>query len=110
LPLPGNRCRIVWTAPHEEAKALVALDDEQFWNWSRRYGDQMGRLELEAIVFSVQLMSDRYVPPRLIGDAAHCHPVGAGLNMGIRDAAALAQVLQSAHRVKISEICRYQTL
>ncbi len=107
LPLPGNRCRIVWTAPHEEAKALVALDDEQFLaELSRRYGDQMGRLELEGdrFVFSVQLMqSDRYVLPRLalIGDAAHCcHPVGGqGLNMGIRDAAALAQVLQSAHHL-----------
>ncbi len=107
LPLPGNRCRIVWTAPHEEAKALVALDDEQFLaELSRRYGDQMGRLELEGdrFVFSVQLMqSDRYVLPRLalIGDAAHCcHPVGGqGLNMGIRDAAALAQVLQSAHNL-----------
>ena len=105
LPLPGNRCRIVWTAPHEEAKALVALDDEQFLaELSLRYGDQMGRLELEGsrFVFSVQLMqSDRYVLPRLalIGDAAHCcHPVGGqGLNMGIRDAAALAQVLQLAH-------------
>lgn len=107
LPLPGNRCRIVWTAPHEEAKALVALDDEQFLaELSRRYGDQMGQLELEGdrFVFPVQLMqSDRYVLPRLalIGDAAHCcHPVGGqGLNMGIRDAAALAQVLQSAHQV-----------
>ncbi len=105
LPLPGNRCRIVWTAPHEEAKALVALDDEQFLaELSRRYGDQMGRLELEGdrFVFPVQLMqSDRYILSRLalIGDAAHCcHPVGGqGLNMGIRDAAALAQVLQEAH-------------
>lgn len=105
LPLPGNRCRIVWTAPHEEAKALVALDDEQFLaELSRRFGDQMGRLELEGsrFVFPVQLMqSDRYILSRLalIGDAAHCcHPVGGqGLNMGIRDAAALAQVLQEAH-------------
>lgn len=105
LPLPENRCRIVWTAPHAEAKALVALDDEQFLaELSRRYGDQMGQLELEGdrFVFPVQLMqSDRYVLPRLalIGDAAHCcHPVGGqGLNMGIRDAAALAQVLQTAH-------------
>lgn len=105
LPLPGNRCRIVWTAPHAEAQALVALDDEQFLTeLSRRYGDQMGKLQLEGdrFVFPVKLMqSDRYVMPRLalIGDAAHCcHPVGGqGLNMGIRDAAALAQVLQSAH-------------
>ena len=107
LPLPGNRCRIVWTAPHDEAKALVNLDDEQFLvELSRRYGDQMGRLELDGdrFVFPVQLMqSDRYVLPRLalIGDAAHCcHPVGGqGLNMGIRDAAVLAQVVQSAYQV-----------
>lgn len=106
LPLPGNRCRIVWTAPHEEAKALCALDDKEFLaELTRRYGDQMGKLELlgDRFVFQVQLMqSDRYVLPRLalIGDAAHnCHPVGGqGLNLGIRDAAALAQVLQTAHQ------------
>lgn len=105
LPLPGNRCRIVWTAPHEEAKALCALNDEQFLaELSRRYGDHMGKLELlgDRFIFPVQLMqSDRYVLPRLalIGDAAHnCHPVGGqGLNLGIRDAAALAQVIQTAH-------------
>jgi 2-octaprenyl-6-methoxyphenol hydroxylase len=106
LPLPENRCRIVWTAPHAEAKALCALNDEEFLReLSRRYGDQMGKLELlgDRFVFPVQLMqSDRYVLPRLalIGDAAHnCHPVGGqGLNLGIRDAAALAQILQAAHK------------
>lgn len=106
LPLPGNRCRIVWTAPHEEAKALCALDDEQFLaELTKRYGTQMGKLELlgERFVFQVQLMqSDNYVLNRLalIGDAAHnCHPVGGqGLNLGIRDVAALAQVIQEAHQ------------
>ncbi|MFH7028936.1 MAG: FAD-dependent hydroxylase [Heteroscytonema crispum UTEX LB 1556] len=104
LPLPGNRCRIVWTAPHEEAKALCALDDQQFLaELTKRYGTQMGKLELlgDRFIFQVQLMqSDRYALHRLalIGDAAHnCHPVGGqGLNLGIRDAAALAQVLQEA--------------
>jgi 2-octaprenyl-6-methoxyphenol hydroxylase len=47
------------------------------------------------------MQSDRYVLPRLalVGDAAHnCHPVGGqGLNLGIRDAAALAEVIQTAH-------------
>ncbi len=105
LPLPENRCRIVWTAPHAEAKAIVALNDEDFLaELTKRCGAQMGKLELEGdrFVFPVQLMqSDRYVLPRLalVGDAAHCcHPVGGqGLNMGIRDAAALAQVLQQAY-------------
>ncbi|MEJ1930000.1 FAD-dependent hydroxylase [Nostoc sp. NIES-2111] len=106
LPLPGNRCRIVWTAPHEEAKALCALNDEQFLQeLTQRFGSQMGNLELlgDRFVFQVQLMqSDRYVLPRLalVGDAAHnCHPVGGqGLNLGIRDVAALAQVIQKAHQ------------
>ncbi|MBD2446701.1 FAD-dependent hydroxylase [Nostoc sp. FACHB-152] len=117
LPLPGNRCRIVWTAPHEEAKALCALDDEQFLaELTRRYGDHMGKLELlgDRFVFQVQLMqSDRYVLPRLalIGDAAHnCHPVGGqGLNLGIRDAAALAQIIQTAH-AKGEDIGKIQVL
>ncbi len=105
LPLPGNRCRIVWTAPHEEAKKLCALDEKQFLKeLQQRFGNQMGKLELlgERFIFQVQLMqSNRYALHRLalIGDAAHkCHPVGGqGLNLGIRDAAALAQVIKEAH-------------
>jgi 2-octaprenyl-6-methoxyphenol hydroxylase len=104
LPLPGNRCQVVWTAPHAEAKALKDLDEKEFLELlEHRTGGLLGRLELDSqrIVFPVQLMqSDRYIQSRLalIGDAAHCcHPVGGqGLNMGIRDAAALAQVLQAA--------------
>lgn len=104
LPLSENRCQVVWTAPHAEAKALRELDEAQFLaELERRTGGLLGRLELESdrVVFPVQLMqSDRYTQSRLalIGDAAHCcHPLGGqGLNMGIRDAAALAQVLQDA--------------
>jgi 2-octaprenyl-6-methoxyphenol hydroxylase len=106
LPLPGNRCRIVWTAPHQEAKALCALNDEEFLaELSKRYGQHGGKLELlgERFIFQVQLMqSDRYVLPRLalIGDSAHnCHPVGGqGLNLGIRDAAALAEIIHTASK------------
>lgn len=106
LPLPGNRFQVVWTSPHEEAKALSELDEKLFLQeLERRTAGILGRLQLEGsrYVFPVQLMqSDRYTQPRLalIGDAAHCcHPVaGQGMNLGIRDAAALAQVLQSAHQ------------
>lgn len=106
LPLPNNLCRIVWTAPKAEAEDIMALDDAAFLAaLTQRYGQQMGTLELvgDRSVFPTQLMqSDRYVLPRLalIGDAAHCcHPVGGqGVNLGIRDAAALAQILQSAHQ------------
>ncbi|ADI63468.1 FAD-dependent hydroxylase [Trichormus azollae] len=122
LPLPGNRCRIVWTAPHEEAKALCALSDEEFLaELTKYYGDQMGKLELlgDRFIFQVQLMqSDRYVLPRLalVGDAAHnCHPVGGqGLNLGIRDAAALAEVIQTANQAgedigKIEILKKYES-
>lgn len=104
LPLPNNICRIVWTAPKAKAAVIAALSDAEFLALlKQRYGDQMGELSLvgDRYVFPVQLMQSRhYVQPHLalIGDAAHCcHPVGGqGINLGIRDAAALAQVLQTA--------------
>ncbi|MGL6342124.1 MAG: FAD-dependent hydroxylase [Waterburya sp.] len=106
LPLPGNRCQIVWTHPHTEAKALAEIDETAFLEKLKTYtGGVLGDLELvsDRLVFPVQLMQcDRYIKDRLalIGDAAHCcHPVGGqGLNLGIRDAASLAQVLQTAHQ------------
>jgi 2-octaprenyl-6-methoxyphenol hydroxylase len=105
LPLPGNRCQVVWTAPHADAKVLQELDEAAFLaQLEERTGGVLGRLQLvsDRALFPVQLMQcDRYVRHRLaaIGDAAHCcHPVGGqGLNLGIRDAAAIAQVLQQAY-------------
>ncbi len=104
LPLPDNRCQIVLTAPHAQAQNLLEMNETDFLaELNRRYRGQLGQLTLEGdrSLFPVKLMqSTRYVHPRLalIGDAAHsCHPVGGqGLNLGIRDAAALAQVLQRA--------------
>lgn len=105
LPLSENRCRIVWTASRAEAEKLLALSDRDFIQaFVDRYGSRFGTPEIEGdrFLFPIQLMhSSRYVSSRLalIGDAAHsCHPLGGqGINMGIRDAAALAQVLQTAH-------------
>lgn len=106
LPLPGNRCQIVLTAPHATANALKELDAERFQQeLERRMGGALGQIEVisDRLVFPVQLMqSDCYARSRLalIGDAAHCcHPVGGqGLNLGLRDAAALAQVLREARK------------
>jgi 2-octaprenyl-6-methoxyphenol hydroxylase len=106
LPTSAQQCRIVWTAPHEEAKAIAALDDATFvQELRRRYGPQMGQLEVSSprYTFAAKLTHARtYIKPRvaLVGDAAHsCHPVGGqGLNLGIRDAAALAAVLCAAHQ------------
>lgn len=105
LPVSETCCRIVWTAPHAEAQALLALDNATFIEkLAERYGSHMGRLTLvgDRFAFPARLMhSCEYVRSRLalVGDAAHsCHPVGGqGLNLGIRDVGALAQVLRDAH-------------
>jgi 2-octaprenyl-6-methoxyphenol hydroxylase len=105
LPISETQCRIVWTAPHAEARALLALEPEDFIaRLTERYGSQMGELTLvgDRFVFPAKLMhSCEYVRSRLalVGDAAHsCHPVGGqGLNLGIRDVGALAQVLREAY-------------
>lgn len=104
LPLPGDRAQIVWTMPHAQAQTLANLPVEDFVTQLRqRIGNRLGEFHLVSPrrLFPVQLMqSDSYVKPRLalVGDAAHCcHPVGGqGLNLGIRDAAALAQVITIA--------------
>lgn len=104
LPLPGNRCQIVWTNPHARAKELQQVSESEFLAELAKYTqNSLADLELvsDRVVFPVRLMQcDRYVKPRmaLIGDAAHCcHPVGGqGLNLGIRDAAALAQIITEA--------------
>ncbi|NJO45626.1 MAG: FAD-dependent hydroxylase [Oscillatoriales cyanobacterium RM2_1_1] len=104
LPLPGNRCQVVLTAPHAQAHDLQTMAASEFLKLLEyRTGGLLGKLELlsDRHLFPVQLMqSQRYIQSRLalVGDAAHCcHPVGGqGLNMGIRDAAALAQILQGA--------------
>ena len=106
LPTSKGECRIVWTAPHAEAQALLELDDQQFIQaLTQRYGTQMGKLSLvgKRYLFPAKWMqSSRYIGQRLalVGDAAHtCHPVGGqGLNLGIRDAAVLAQILSAAYR------------
>lgn len=122
LPLTENRFQIVWTWPHAEAKAMQELDETEFLQKLEYYtGGKFGKLELlsDRYVFPVQLMqSDRYTLPRLalIGDAAHgCHPVaGQGMNLGIRDAAALAQILKTAQQKgedigNIQVLKRYET-
>jgi 2-octaprenyl-6-methoxyphenol hydroxylase len=102
LPLPNGLCRIVWTALSSDTDRILNLSPTDFMAELRdRYGDHMGTLTLvgKPSVFPVRLLhSTKYVQPglALIGDAAHCcHPVGGqGINLGIRDAAALVNVMQ----------------
>jgi len=106
LPLRGNRSSIVWSERDEAAGAIAALDDDAFLEvLAPRFGDFLGAIRLAGKRFSYPLnltLADRYVAPRvaLAGDAAHgVHPVaGQGLNLGLRDVGALAEVLVGAHR------------
>ena len=106
LPLPGNRSSIVWSEADENAHAIAALPDDEFLEVLRpRFGDYLGEIRLAGPRFSYPLslsLAESYVAPRvaLVGDAAHgVHPVaGQGLNLGLRDVAALAEVVVEAAR------------
>jgi 2-octaprenyl-6-methoxyphenol hydroxylase len=106
LPLADGRCQVVWTLPHAQAEELRDLPTDEFLQQLEHCtGGLLGKLELDSQrwLFPVKLMqSNQYTAPRLalIGDAAHCcHPVaGQGMNLGIRDAVALAEVLIAAHQ------------
>jgi 2-octaprenyl-6-methoxyphenol hydroxylase len=106
LPLADGRCQVVWTVPHQQAEELRDLPEREFLaQLEHCTGGLLGKLELDSQrwLFPVKLMqSQQYTAERLalIGDAAHCcHPVaGQGMNLGIRDAAALAEILVAAHQ------------
>ncbi|MGH1331574.1 MAG: UbiH/UbiF/VisC/COQ6 family ubiquinone biosynthesis hydroxylase [Paracoccaceae bacterium] len=106
LPLPGNKSSIVWTEGESVAAKINALTDEDYLAVLRpRFGDFLGELSLAGARFSYPLnltIANRFVSPRLalVGDAAHgMHPIaGQGLNAGLRDVGALAEVLILAHR------------
>ncbi len=106
LPLQGNRSSIVWSETDENARTIAALDDRAFLDVLRpRFGDFLGEIALAGPRFSYPLtltLANDYIAPRLalVGDAAHgAHPIaGQGLNLGLRDVAALAEVLVAARR------------
>lgn len=104
LPLTHKRMSIVWSDKAAAIDAALAIDEGAFIaELRRRTGDFLGEMILsaprQAFPLSLQ-MAESYTDARLalIGDAAHAiHPLaGQGLNMGLRDAAALADVTASA--------------
>jgi 2-octaprenyl-6-methoxyphenol hydroxylase len=106
LPLPGERSSIVWTERRNRAEAIQAMDGGGYLAELRpRFGSFLGDIALAGRRFAYPLglsLAERFVAPRvaLAGDAAHgIHPLaGQGLNLGLRDVAALAEVLTQAQR------------
>jgi len=107
LPLPGGHLSsIVWSESEAVAAEIQALPDDAFLTALRpRFGDFLGEIALAGVRFSYPLslsLAERFVAERvaLVGDAAHgVHPLaGQGLNLGLRDVAALAEVLVEAKR------------
>jgi 2-octaprenyl-6-methoxyphenol hydroxylase len=107
LPLKGPRSSLVWTESRPEAARIVALDEAEFHGeLEQRFGLHLG--EIKALdkprAFPLQYFVARaFVGERLalVGDAAHViHPIaGQGLNMGLKDIAALAEVIVEAARL-----------
>lgn len=107
LPLRGNRSSLVWTESTDEAARLKALPlDDAALEIEAAMGSSLGKVTVEEGIQSyplrLQLARD-FVAPRLalIGDAAHViHPLaGQGLNLGLKDVAALAETVIEALRL-----------
>lgn len=109
LPLKGNRSSLVWTESRREAARIIELPDNEFQTeLETRFGLHLG--EVKALdkprAFPLGYFVARsFIAERLalVGDAAHViHPIaGQGLNMGLKDAAALAEVIVDAARLGI---------
>ncbi|WP_247742606.1 MULTISPECIES: FAD-dependent monooxygenase [unclassified Ruegeria] len=106
LPLTGNRSSIVWSERSDTAKRINALPEADYLQALRpRFGDFLGDIRIAGDRFTYPLnltIANSFIGDRmaLVGDAAHgMHPIaGQGLNAGLRDVGALAEVLTLAGR------------
>jgi 2-octaprenyl-6-methoxyphenol hydroxylase len=112
LPLPDGpegepRSSVVWTERPSRAETMLKLSESQFnEELQHRFGDYLGTVALDGRRFTYPLSvlhARAYVAPRiaLVAEAAHAiHPIaGQGLNLGMRDIAALAELVVDARRL-----------
>ncbi len=106
LPMQGNHCGLVWSMDAVLAERLMALDDDAFvCALSEQFGMRLGGFVATGprstfplhLITATEVVGNRLA---IIGNAAnHLHPVaGQGLNLGLRDAAALAEIVSAAMR------------
>ena len=121
LPLKGNRSSLVWTESERDARRILAMDDFSFeLELEQRFGHKLGEISVDGpkkgfplgLTLAREFVVDRVA---LVGDAAHgIHPIaGQGLNLGFKDAAALAETIIEADRLgmdigSLSTLERYQ--
>lgn len=121
LPLKGNRSSLVWTESERDARRILSMDDFAFeLELEQRFGHRLGEISVDGpkkgfplgLTLAREFVVDRVA---LVGDAAHgVHPIaGQGLNLGFKDAAALAETIVEADRLgmdigSLSVLERYQ--
>jgi len=106
VPLPGNRSSLVWVLPPAQAEEVTALDDARLSQAiEQRSHSLLGKVavEPERRLFPLEVATARRLAARriaLVGESAHVvPPIGAqGLNLGLRDAATIAECVAAAHR------------
>jgi 2-octaprenyl-6-methoxyphenol hydroxylase len=122
VPLPGRRSSLVWVLAPEEARVLAATpEDALAEDIERRAHSLLGRMRVEpghglfplAVETADAIARGRIA---LVGEAAHVvPPIGAqGLNLGLRDAAAIAEIVADARRGGLdagapAALARYET-
>lgn len=117
LPTTGRRCAVVWTAGNEEVDRITGYSDDEFLDrLQTRFGDWLGGLNAPSLRRPYPLKLIRVPDPAreralVIGNAAHTiHPVaGQGFNLGLRDAAVLAEIL-AGHAERDRDVGRWEVL
>jgi 2-octaprenyl-6-methoxyphenol hydroxylase len=107
LPLPNSRSSLVWSEKTDRVDGFLSMSHEELaLEIEKRSGSSLGKITIEAPVqaFPLKLqIAKKFFADRLalIGDAAHVvHPIaGQGMNLGLKDVAALAEVIVEAMRL-----------